>query len=103
MSRSEALGLVNDIRRRAYGDDSGNISDAQLNINFFIDERGRELYHECVRRTDLVRFGLFTSSRYLWNWKGGILDGRAVDDRYNIFPIPASEISANSNLSNPLY
>lgn len=103
MSRSEALDLVNKIRERAYGDQSGNISDAQLNINFFIDERGRELYHECVRRTDLVRFGLFTSSRYLWNWKGGTLDGRAVDDRYNIFPIPASEISANSNLSNPLY
>lgn len=103
MSRAEALDLVNQIRERAYGDNSGNITDAQLNLNFFIDERGRELYLECVRRTDLVRFGLFTSARYLWNWKGGVADGRAVDDRYNIFPIPASEISANSNLSNPLY
>lgn len=103
MSRSEALDLVNKIRERAYGDTSGNITDAQLNLNFLIDERARELYHECVRRTDLVRFGLFTSSKYLWNWKGGTADGCAVNDRYNIFPIPASEISANSNLSNPLY
>lgn len=103
MSRSEALGLVNELRERAYGDQSGNITDAQLNINFFIDERGRELYHECVRRTDLVRFDMFTSDRYLWNWKGGVVDGSAVNERYNIFPIPASELSANSNLSNALY
>lgn len=60
MSRGEALDLVNKIRERAYGDKSGNITDAQLNLNFFIDERGRELYHECVRRSDLVRFDLFT-------------------------------------------
>lgn len=103
MSRGEALGLVNKVRERAYGDATGNISDAQFNLNFLVDERARELYHECLRRTDLVRYGMFTSSKYLWNWKGGTVDGRATDERYNIFPIPASEISANSNLSNPLY
>lgn len=103
MSRADALDLVNRVRERAYGDKSGNLTDAQLNLNFFIEERGRELYLECVRRTDLVRFDMFTTDKYLWNWKGGIAEGRAVDKRYNFFPIPISELSANSNLSNPLY
>ncbi|MCM1067925.1 MAG: RagB/SusD family nutrient uptake outer membrane protein [Muribaculaceae bacterium] len=103
MSRTEALGLVNEVRKRAYGDTSGNISDAQLNLEFIIAERGRELYHELHRRTDLVRFGLFTTDAYVWQWKGGVLDGRAVDKRYNIYPIPATELSANPNLKNELY
>lgn len=103
MSRGEALALVNEVRTRAYGDDSGNISDAQMNVNFFIDERGRELFHEMFRRSDLVRFDRFTGGSYVWQWKGGVLDGRAVDDRYKVYPIPATEVSANPNLSNPNY
>ncbi len=103
MRRDEALALVNDIRERAYGNNSGNITDSQMTLDFFIDERGRELYLECTRRTDLVRFGMFTTDKYLWNWKGGAVDGRAVDARFNYFPIPASELSANSNLKNMGY
>lgn len=103
MSRAEALDLVNQVRDRAYGDESGRISDAQLNLDFIIDECGREFYHELHRRTDLVRFDRFTTSSYIWQWKGGVLDGRAVDKRYNIYPIPATELSANSNLKNELY
>lgn len=99
MTRAEALGLVNDIRTRAYGDNSGNITDSQMTVDFFIDERGRELYLELTRRTDLVRFDRYTTDKYLWNWKGGVAEGRAVADRFNYFPIPASELSANSNLS----
>ncbi len=103
MTRAEALTLVNLVRYRAYGNDSGNISDAQFNLNFIINERGRELYQEACRRTDLVRFGLFTTNKYLWQWKGGVVDGRAVDDKYNVYPIPAAELTANPNLSNPNY
>ena len=103
MSRAEALELVNEVRTRAFGDNSGNISDAQFNLPFMIAERGRELYHELLRRPDLVRFGMFTSDSYIWQWKGGTLDGRAVNDRYNVYPIPMTELSANPNLKNPLY
>ncbi len=103
MTRSEALTLVNQVRERAYGDTSGNITDAQFDLNFMIDERGRELYQEATRRTDLIRFGLFTTSDYLWQWKGGLVDGRAVDNKYNVYPIPAAELTANPNLSNPNY
>lgn len=103
MTRQEALSLVNEVRKRAYGDESGNISDAQLTLDFLLDERGREMLYENVRRTDLVRHGKFTTSAYIWQWKGGVGAGRAVADRYNRYPIPASELSANSNLSNPEY
>ena len=102
-TRADALGFLNELRERAYGDQSGNITDAQMNLDYIIDERGRELYLECVRRTDLIRFGLFTGDRYLWQWKGGVLNGRGVDNRYNVYPIPANETAVNSNLSNLNY
>ena len=53
---------------------------------------------EAQRRTDLIRFGKLTSSSYLWPWKGGVKDGAGVNDRYNIFPLPAADVNANPNL-----
>ncbi len=100
---AKALEYVNEVRARAYGDNSGNISQAELTLDFILDERGREFLMEAQRRTDLVRFGKFTTADKIWQWKGGTLEGRAVDAKYNIYPIPASELTANSNLSNELY
>lgn len=102
-SRSVALGYVNQLRTRAFGDNSGNIADGQMTTDFILDERGRELYWECVRRTDLIRYGKFTTSSYRWQWKGGTKDGRAVDSKYNIYPIPSTELTANPNLYNENY
>ncbi len=97
-----ALGYVNALRERAYGDNSGDVS--SIDLQFIIDERARELYWEATRRTDLIRFGMFTTSDYLWPWKGKVADGIATDDRYNLFPIPSSDITANPNLvQNPGY
>lgn len=100
MSSDEALNLVNQIRHRAFGGPAGDLKPSEMVLDFFINERGRELYMECVRRTDLVRFNMYTTDRYLWDWKGGVSGGRAVDSRFNHFPIPASELSANPNLKN---
>ncbi|MBQ4286174.1 MAG: RagB/SusD family nutrient uptake outer membrane protein [Bacteroidales bacterium] len=102
-TRAEALGLFNDLRLRAYGDATGNVADGDFDLDLILDERARELYHEAVRRTDLRRFGKFTTNAYIWQWKGGALAGRAVDDKYNIYPIPAAELSANTNLKNAKY
>ncbi len=93
-----ALGYINLLRERAYGNTSGNITAADLTLPFMLDERGRELWWECFRRTDLIRFGEFTSSDYLWPWKGGISNGTGVAAKYNLFPIPLSDIQANPNL-----
>ena len=93
-----ALGYINNIRARAYGNTSGNIGPTELTLNFLIDERGRELYWEGHRRTDLIRFNRFVESSYLWPWKGNVANGTGVSPNYKIFPIPSSEVSANKNL-----
>lgn len=100
---AKAVELVNKVRARAYGDSDHGTNIAQLNLQYILDERGRELYWECTRRTDLVRFGQFTGGSYKWQWKGGVLDGRATDSKYNTYPIPTAELSANPNLTNDNY
>lgn len=99
-----ALDLVNDLRERAYGDASGNITSNQLDLDFLLSERARELYWEGHRRVDLIRFEKYTSSEYVWAWKGGAIDGGAFDDYLKIFPIPFSDLNVNPNLDqNPGY
>lgn len=95
-----AVGYINKIRERAYGTiNQGQINASDLTLQFILDERGRELYWEGHRRTDLVRYGLLTTGTYLWPWKGGVASGTAVNDKFNLFPIPASNIVANPNLT----
>ena len=95
---SKALEYVNLVRTRAYGSTAGGIDAADLSLDFLLDERARELYWECHRRTDLVRFGQFTDGDYLWQWKGGVFDGVQVPSFRNVFPIPSADIGANLNL-----
>ena len=94
-----ALGYVNAIRTRAFGNTSANISAGQLTLDYVLDERARELYWEGHRRTDLIRYGLLTTGTYTWPWKGGVASGTSVDSKYNIFPIPASNRTSNPNLT----
>lgn len=103
-SATQALDYVNALRQRAYGNASGNITAGQLTLPFLLDERGRELLWEAHRRTDLVRYGLFTGGTYLWSWKGGVAAGTTTASTFNLFPIPATELVANPNLKqNPGY
>nr|WP_320120270.1 RagB/SusD family nutrient uptake outer membrane protein [uncultured Marinifilum sp.] len=93
-----AVADINIIRERAYGDTSGNITAADVNADFILDERAREFYYEGQRRTDLIRFGKFTGGDYVWQWKGGTHDGTSTSSHLNIFPIPGDEISSNPNI-----
>lgn len=103
-SRAQALAYVNALRERAYGNASANITDAQLTLPFILAERGRELLWEAHRRTDLIRFGEFTGSDYVWSWKGGTPAGTATETFRDLYPLPASELVANPNLiQNPGY
>jgi hypothetical protein len=95
-SESDALGYLNLLRGRAFGGTSNNF--ASYTLPDVLDERARELYWECHRRTDLIRYGQFTTGSYLWEWKGGVQAGRAVSDHYNLYPIPSTDIQANPNL-----
>ena len=91
-----ALTYMNKIRERAYGDASHNYS--SLVLNDFIDERARELNWECTRRTDLIRFDLFTSDTYVWPFKGGVDAGAGFNEKYELYPIPTADIVLNPNL-----
>lgn len=102
-SASEAVDLVNELRERAYGDDSANISEGDLSLDFILDERARELYWEAHRRTDRIRFGEF-SDRGVWPWKGDVPQGATTGEHRDLFPIPASDLGVNTNLEqNPGY
>ncbi|MCE5320257.1 MAG: RagB/SusD family nutrient uptake outer membrane protein [Bacteroidales bacterium] len=93
---AEALQYFNALRVRAYGSEVGNVS--ALTLPLLIDERSRELYWEGTRRTDLIRFGMYTGSTYLWPMKGGQASGVSIDAKYNLFPIPVADLMANPNL-----
>ena len=97
--RATALGYINQLRSRAYGNASGNIADSNLTLDFILDERARELYWEGLRRTDLIRYGKFTGGSYLWSFKGGAASGVAVPDYRNLYPIPQDARTANDNLT----
>ena len=97
--RATALGYINQLRTRAYGNASGNIADSNLTLDFILDERARELYWEGLRRTDLIRYGKFTGGAYLWSFKGGAASGVAVPDYRNLYPIPQDARTANENLT----
>jgi hypothetical protein len=101
-SNATALQYVNALRTRAFGNTSGNVG--SIDLDFILDERARELYWEAHRRTDLVRYNRFTTATYLWPYKGGVPTGTGVNAQYNVFPIPATDIIANPNLTqNPGY
>lgn len=96
---TNAVTYVNRLRERAYGNTNGNITAGDLTIDFYIDERARELYWEGFRRTDLIRYGRFTSGTYLWPFKGGVKAGTALPEYKNLFPLPSADVIANSNLT----
>ena len=103
-TRAQALTYVNALRQRGFGNASGNITDAELTLDFLLDERGREFLWEGQRRTDLVRYGKFTGDNYLWTWKGGTQAGTTTSADLNLYPIPANDCVANPNLNqNPGY
>ncbi|MEO1010567.1 MAG: RagB/SusD family nutrient uptake outer membrane protein [Bacteroidota bacterium] len=96
-----ALDLVNAVRERS---NATPITMGELDLDFIIDERGRELMFEGHRRSDLIRFGRFTGSSYLWPWKGNVASGTFVPEHYRLFPMPLSALQGNTNLTqNPGY
>ena len=70
--------------------------------DLFLGERARELMWESHRRTDLIRYDLFSSAEYLWPFKGGESPvGQAFPEYKELFAIPALQIAANPDLKNP--
>jgi hypothetical protein len=97
-SLETAKNYINELRDRAFGDVNHRINVSDITFDFILDERARELYWECHRRTDLIRFGKFTGGSYLWTWKGNQKTGVATSAHRDLYPIPASDLQANPNL-----
>ena len=97
-----ALSYFKTLRTRAYGNTNGNVT--SYSLTDILNERQKELYWECLRRTDLIRYGMFTGSTYLWPWKGGAQNGTGVDAHLALLPLPATELNSNPSLvQNPGY
>ena len=84
---------------------AGLSATAPASLDELLDERARELYQECWRRNDLIRFGWFTSgdAKHLWQWKGNVKEGKGVDKGRELFPIPDSDLLANTKLQQNEY
>lgn len=88
--KTKGLQYVNYMRKRA------GVADWTSNdytLDNLLDERARELYWENVRRTDLIRFGKFTGSTYLWSWKNNVLSGGSIPAHFDLFPLPSDVIA----------
>ena len=94
-TKTAGTGYINQLRARA----NNSNQKSSYTLDEILDERARELYFEGVRRTDLIRYGYFGgNTSYTWQWKGGTQAGGQFEAYKNIFPIPSTELGANSNL-----
>jgi hypothetical protein len=85
------------IRNRAHAATRGSYT-----LDDVLDERAREMYFEGIRRPDLIRYNRFggLDVTYGWEGKGGneTYTGAAFEKYLNVYPIPSTEVMANSNL-----
>ena len=102
---SEGLNLIKELRKRAHvktGNNYDKKSADQLTsftLEDIFQEWSREFGFEGMRRMVLIRFNRYAGqSNYKWEWMGGTQAGQPLDSRFNIFPIPDSELNANPNI-----
>jgi len=94
MSDSNALSTFN----KVYAHPRTGLSAAgSISLQSILDERGRELFWEAQRRTDLIRFGKFAKG-YNWAWKGGAQNGQDINDWFNVLPISTLHLTGNTTL-----
>ncbi|WP_411767309.1 RagB/SusD family nutrient uptake outer membrane protein [Winogradskyella sp. A3E31] len=96
-SASVAVDLLNQLRARSNNPNTVDASD--LNDDFILAERSRELHWEAHRRQDLIRFGRYTGGNYNWAWKGNGSNGIAIPGHFDLYPIPSLSLSSNPNLT----
>jgi starch-binding outer membrane protein, SusD/RagB family len=84
----ESAATLNIIRRRS---NASEITPGQVNIDFILDERSRELVVEEHRRYTLIRTGKLIERARLYNFNGGQL----ITERDQLYPIPQEVIDAN--------
>ena len=101
----DGLDCIKALRKRANVKSSNKYDgiDADGMTSFTLEnifqEWSREFGFEAMRRMVLIRWNRFAGqSDYVWEWMGGTKAGTQFDKRFNIFPIPASELAVNPNI-----
>jgi len=70
-----------------------------IELDDILAERGAELMWEGHRRTDLIRYGYYTSMSFAWPYKGGVANGKTSLPNYRtVFPLLYSDLTQNPNL-----
>ena len=102
---SEGVARIKALRQRANvktGNKYDGIGADALNkvtLEDIFQEWSREFGFEGMRRMVLIRWNRFAGqSDYKWEWMGGSQAGVQFDSRFNVFPIPDSELNANPNI-----
>lgn len=76
---------------------------SDVNNDWLMAERARELMWEGHRRTDLIRYNKWISG-YNWTYKGDNFLGQDLPSHFNLYPIPSTELATNLELQqNPGY
>ena len=100
VANAEAVSLINDSRRRAFSAadwPAAQYTTASLTLDELLAERGREFIFEGKRRTDLIRFGKYTTATW-WDHTP------SNDVNRELYPIPIEQLAINPNLKpNPGY
>jgi hypothetical protein len=91
LANKRAVGAAGAAMLASYGINSG----ADLTLNFFLDERARELCGEQIRWFDLKRTG--TTVDRMKKYAGNLLARANFDDHFVLRPIPQAEIDAITN------
>lgn len=104
--KANALKDFNVVRTRAYsGSTAYNWTLADLTPDNILQERGRELAWEDVRRIDQIRMQVYTGTPYFTRARNYPPKPADATDNHTFFlPIPLTEINTNPNLKqNPGY
>lgn len=100
VANSEVVTLINDSRKRSFSKadwSATQYTTSTLSLDELLAERGREFIFEGKRRTDLIRFGKFTTATW-WDHKP------SNDPNKELYAIPSNQLSINPNLKqNPGY
>jgi hypothetical protein len=87
--KQQATDDINVLRNRAQ---TTPASVAEMNMDYLLDERLRELYMEEFRAVTLTRLGLLYDRDKRYNPKSGL----TIEAFHNLWPIPATEITQNT-------
>lgn len=92
LGKSQLQNAANDINVLRIRANATPATAAEMNMDYILDERLRELYLEEFRAVTLTRLGLLYDRDKRYNPKSGL----TIEPYHNLWPIPSTEITQNT-------